>query len=177
MDGLIHSARNFLHLTSCVESNELELLSRPCHWSFGLQNHLVPCGRLVVRVKDALRQHSNRVGSRVGARTTIRTGAAAMILEGLWFAHCRFACLQLVGRFATHDVQSLTPANNKIKCCGDHVLHCGFVEVLCFSLNLSTLRRVGVSWPKPPTRVMSRLERSVSQHSQLVSETGSPLRI
>ena len=57
--------------------------------------------------KDALRQHSNRVGSRVSARTTIRTGAAAMILEGLWFAQCRFACLQLVGRFATHDVQSL----------------------------------------------------------------------
>ena len=72
-----------------------------------MQNHLVPCGRLVVRVKDAMRQHPNRVGSRVSARTTIRTGAAAMILKGLWFAQCRFACLQLVGRSATHDVQSL----------------------------------------------------------------------
>ena len=166
MDGLIHTARNFLHLiSSCVNSNALELLSRLCHWSFGLQNHFVPCGRLVVRVKDALRQHPNRIGSRVSARTTIGTGAAAMILEGLWFAQCRFACLQLVGRVATRDVQSFSPANNMIKCCGDHVLHCGVVEVFCFSLNLSIFR------------VMSRLERSVSQHSQLVSETGSPLRI
>ena len=72
-----------------------------------MHNHFVPCGRLVVRVKDALRQHPNRIGSPVSARTTIGTGAAATILEGLWFAHFRFACLQLVGRFATHDVQSL----------------------------------------------------------------------
>ena len=94
MDELIHSARNFLHLIpSCVESNELELLSRLCHWSFGFHKHLVPCGRLVVRVKDALRQHPNLIGSRVSARTTIRTGAAATILDGVQ------TCLQLVGRF------------------------------------------------------------------------------
>ena len=56
-DGLIHRARNFLHvISSCVDSNELELLSRPCHRSFGIQNHFVPCGRLVVRAKDALHQ-------------------------------------------------------------------------------------------------------------------------
>ena len=107
-DGLIHPARKFLNvISSCVDSNELELLSRPCHWSFGLQNHFVPCGRLVARAMDALRQQPHRVGSRVRARTIVRTGAAATILEGLWFAHFRFACLQLVGRFATHDVQSL----------------------------------------------------------------------
>ena len=56
-DRLIHRARNFLHvISSGVDSNELELLSRPCHRSFGLQNDPVPSGRLVVRAKDALRQ-------------------------------------------------------------------------------------------------------------------------
>ena len=93
VDGLIHSARNFLHLISCVESDELELPLRFCRWSFGLQKHLVLCGCLVVRAKDALRQQPHRVGLRVSARTTMRTGAAATILDGVQ------TCLQLVGRF------------------------------------------------------------------------------
>ena len=88
-DELIHHARNFLHLISCLESDELELLSRLCHWSFGLHNHLVPCGRLVVGAKDALRQHPNR--------TAIRIEAAAMVLEGRWFANVVSRVCSLLG--------------------------------------------------------------------------------
>ena len=50
------------------------------------------------------------------ARIIVRTGAAATILEGLWFAHCRFVCLVCFDRVAIHDVHSEREQSTRFQC-------------------------------------------------------------